>query len=141
MDFFKSLLGESKLTIKKLDLCCPECESVEFQRDDNNGEVACLRCGLVLSAENISLNPEWRNFIDKNSDVRERVGAPLTNSIHDNGLSTEIDWRNVDTNGKKIDPGIRDQMDRVRKWQNRTKFSTSRDRNLSHAFQEMTGLV
>jgi len=47
--------------------------------------------------------------------VRERVGAPLTNSIHDNGLSTEIDWRNVDTNGKKIDPGIRDQMARVRK--------------------------
>ena len=141
MAIMKSVLGETKLTIKnELDLCCPECESKNLQRDEANGEVVCLRCGLVLSAENISLNPEWRNFIDKNSDVRERVGAPLTNSIHDNGLSTEIDWRNIDTNGRKIDPDIQDQMDRVRKWHNRTKFSTSRDRNLSHAFQEMTGL-
>ncbi len=68
---------------------------------------------------------------------RSRVGAPMTYTIHDKGLSTMIDWRNRDSYGKSISSKNRAQLYRLRKWQRRIRVSNATERNLAFALSEL----
>lgn len=68
---------------------------------------------------------------------RSRVGAPVSNLIHDKGLSTEIDWQNRDFSGSAISSKNRSQMYRMRKWQKRARTKGSKERNLSEALAKI----
>ena len=120
---------------------CPECKSKHLVRDYNRGEMTCSGCGLVIDDNFIDLGPEWRAFDAEQNEKRARGGAPMTVMVHDKGLSTDIGWGNRDTYGNVVPTKNRAQLFRMRKWQNRTRASTSADRNLSLALSELNRLA
>ncbi|MEE8168299.1 MAG: transcription initiation factor IIB [Candidatus Hydrothermarchaeales archaeon] len=116
---------------------CPECGSRSLSRDYDRAEIVCNDCGLVIDEKIIDLGPEWRAFDHEQRTKRSRVGAPMTYTIHDKGLSTVIDWRNKDCYGRDIAPGKRAQLYRLRKWQQRIRVSNATERNLAFALTEL----
>jgi transcription initiation factor TFIIB len=120
---------------------CPECGENRLVRDYDTAEVICTNCGCVVEDKIEDPGPEWRAFDNEQREKRNRVGAPLTFSIHDKGLSTTIDWRDKDTDGKSLSPSQRSQMHRLRKWQRRTRVSDPTERNLAFALSELTKIA
>lgn len=116
---------------------CPECGSKNLIRDYERAEITCLNCGLVISERIADPGPEWRAFDQEQKEKRARVGAPMTLTIHDKGLSTIIDWRDKDSYGKDLTPRRRAQIYRLRKWQRRVRVSDASERNLAFALQEI----
>jgi transcription initiation factor TFIIB len=112
---------------------CPKCGSTYLIKDHSRAELVCDRCGLVIDAEIIDHGPEWRAFDSEQREKRARVGAPMTYTMHDKGLSTTIGWQNRDAYGKTIPPRNRAQLYRLRKWQTRTRISDGTERNLALA--------
>ena len=72
---------------------------------------------------------------------KRQVGAPITFTIHDKGLSTMIDWHDKDIYGKKLTPSQRAQIYRLRKWQRRIRVSDAMERNLAFALSEITKIA
>jgi transcription initiation factor TFIIB len=120
---------------------CPECHSTRLMRDYENAELVCMNCGFVLAAKIADRGPEWRAFDDEQRAKRTRVGAPLTYTIHDKGLSTMIDWHDRDVYGKSLSPGQKAQVYRLRKWQRRIRVSDATERNLAFALSEITKIA
>ena len=117
---------------------CPECGSTRIMRDSEFAEIVCMDCGFVLATKLADRGPEWRAFDDEQRAKRTRVGAPLTYTIHDKGLSTMIDWHDRDIYGKRLSPGQKAQIYRLRKWQRRIRVSDATERNLAFALSEIS---
>ena len=92
---------------------CPECGNLDLIRDYEAGELVCESCGMVISSELFDHGPEWRAFNLEQREKRTRVGAPLTWTIHDKGLSTIIDWSGRDIYGRGLKPEQRAQAYRL----------------------------
>jgi transcription initiation factor TFIIB len=120
------------------ELRCPECGSTDLIRDYDVGEIVCERCGYVISTSLFDQGPEWRAFDEEQREKRTRVGAPLTWTIHDKGLSTVIDWHDSDIYGRKLKPDEKAHIYRLRKWHRRSKVSGATERNLAFALSELT---
>ncbi|MCZ7398452.1 MAG: transcription initiation factor IIB, partial [Candidatus Methanoperedens sp.] len=129
----KEKLGQ----FEKATVVCPECGSHTLVHDYERAELVCNECGLVVDADFIDQGPEWRAFDHDQRMKRSRVGAPMTYTIHDKGLSTMIDWRNRDSYGKSISSKSRAQLYRLRKWQRRIRVSNATERNLAFALSEL----
>jgi transcription initiation factor TFIIB len=117
---------------------CPECGSARLMRDYESAEIVCMNCGIVVAAKLADRGPEWRAFDDAQRAKRARVGAPVTYTIHDKGLSTMIDWHDRDIYGKRLPPGQKAQIYRLRKWQRRIRVSDATERNLAFALSEIS---
>lgn len=117
---------------------CSECGSTDLIRDYDVGEIVCERCGYVISTTLLDTGPEWRAFDEEQREKRTRVGAPLTWTIHDKGLSTIIDWHDSDVYGRKLKPMEKAHIYRLRKWHRRSKVSGATERNLAFALSELT---
>jgi transcription initiation factor TFIIB len=107
-------------------------------RDYEAGELVCEHCGFVISSTLFNHGPEWRAFDTEQREKRTRVGAPLTWTIHDSGLSTVIDWRGRDSYGRHLNSDQQARMYRLRKWNRRSKVSGATERNLAYALSELT---
>ncbi len=116
---------------------CPECGSTRRFSDPGRGEIVCGSCGLVLEDGMLETGPEWRAFDAESISRRQRTGAPSTLRFHDKGLSTVIDPRDYDAAGSPLKPQMARNMDRLRKWDARSRTSESKDRNLAIALFEM----
>jgi len=110
-------------------------------RDYECAEIVCMNCGFVVAAKLTDRGPEWRAFDDEQRAKRARVGAPLTFTIHDKGLSTMIDWHDRDIYGKRLSPGQKAQIYRLRKWQRRIRVSDATERNLAFALSEISKIA
>jgi transcription initiation factor TFIIB len=117
-------------------LRCPECDG-NVVSDEGRGETVCADCGLVVSEDSVDRGPEWRAFNANEKDEKSRVGAPTTNTMHDKGLSTNIDWRNKDAYGNSLGSRQRQKMQRLRKWNERFRTRDSKERNLKQALGEI----
>src|SRR6056297_3282375 len=115
---------------------CPECES-ESITSDGGGELVCEDCGLVIEDENIDRGPEWWAFNHSERQSKSRVGAPTTQTMHDRGLTTTIDWKDKDAYGRSLSSEKRSQMHRLRKWQERIRTKDAGERNLQFALSEI----
>lgn len=129
----KEKVGE----FEKATVECPECGSHTLVHDYERAELICSECGLVVDSDFVDQGPEWRAFDHDQRMKRSRVGAPMTYTIHDKGLSTMIDWRNRDSYGKTISSKSRAQLYRLRKWQRRIRVSNATERNLAFALSEL----
>jgi transcription initiation factor TFIIB len=117
------------------EVVCPECGSKEIVRDYKRAEVSCAKCGFVLEEALIDLGPEWRLF---DFEVgRARAGAPMTHRRADKGLTTEIDLYDYDIKKKKLAPEMKSRVRRMRREHRRAALSTSLERNLAIALQEL----
>ncbi|MFB6134583.1 MAG: transcription initiation factor IIB family protein [Halanaeroarchaeum sp.] len=115
---------------------CPECGGL-IVTDEEHGESVCADCGLVVEEDGIDHGPEWRAFDSQEKDKKSRVGAPTTNTMHDKGLSTNIDWRDKDAYGNSLGSRQRQKMQRLRKWNERFRTRDAKERNLKQALGEI----
>ncbi|MFD1684336.1 transcription initiation factor IIB [Halobellus litoreus] len=115
---------------------CPECGGT-LVTDASHGETVCTDCGLVVDEDSIDRGPEWRAFDSAERDRKSRVGAPTTNLMHDKGLSTNIGWQNKDAYGNSLSSRQREQMQRLRTWNERFRTRDSKERNLKQALGEI----
>jgi transcription initiation factor TFIIB len=125
-------------TLETKEIVCPECGATRLMNDFDQGELVCMACGYVIDDKMADTGPEWRAFDDEQRTKRTRVGAPLTYTIHDKGLSTLIDWHNRDTCGKDLSPTQMNQVFMLRKWQRRIRVADASERNLAFALSEMS---
>ena len=116
---------------------CPECRASLFIRDQERAEVVCTNCGFVVASRLANRGPEWRAFTLEQQTKRIRVGAPHTFTIHDKGLSTKIDWRDI----RGFSSEKKAQLHRLRRWQQRSRVSNSTERNLASALSEMSRIA
>ena len=117
-------------------LTCPEC-SGRLEADSERGETVCTECGLVVEEDEIDRGPEWRAFDSAEKDKKSRVGAPTTNMMHDDGLSTNIGWQDKDAYGNQLSNRQRRKMQRLRTWNERFRTRDSKERNLKQALGEI----
>ncbi len=121
--------AKQKIEVDEIELC-PECNSSHLEEDYERGELVCADCGLVISENLIDPGQEWRGFDTEQNEKRARTGAPITYTVHDKGLSTEISWKNVDIYGKSVPARNKPQLYRMRKWQKRLRAANAVERNL-----------
>ena len=57
--------------------------------------------------------------------------------MHDEGVSTEVDWRNQDAYGNQLSERQQKKMNRLRTWHTRSQTRNSQERNLQHALGEI----
>jgi transcription initiation factor TFIIB len=120
---------------------CPECGNSRIMRDHEYAEIVCMECGFVIESKLADRGPEWRAFDHEQRAKRTRVGAPLTYTIHDKGLSTMIDWQDRDVYGRKLNMNQKAQIYRLRKWQRRIRVSDATERNLAFALSEISKIA
>ena len=65
--------------------------------------------------------------------TKSRTGPASSLAIHDRGLNTNINTANKDASGNRLSGYVKGTFDRLRVWDQRSKFTTS-DRNFRHAF-------
>ncbi|WP_372910180.1 transcription initiation factor IIB family protein [Salinigranum sp.] len=102
-----------------------------------DGELIHEPTGLIIEEEQIDPGPEWRAFNHSERQQKSRVGAPTTQTMHDKGLTTTIDWKDKDAYGRSISSKKRSQMHRLRKWQERIRTKDAGERNLQFALSEI----
>jgi len=68
-------------------LTCPKDRIIY---DEVRGEYICIDTGEVLEDHVIDQGPEWRVFSPEDKLSKSRTGSPLTNIVHDRGLTTYI---------------------------------------------------
>ena len=134
-DTTKETETERTDTEQALD-ACPECEG-HLEHDQKHGETACGECGFVVTADEIDHGPEWRAHNTSERQQRSRVVAPTTKMMHDEGVSTEVDWRNQDAYGNQLSERQQKKMNRLRTWHTRSQTRNSQERNLQHALGEI----
>jgi transcription initiation factor TFIIB len=102
--------------------------------DPDTGEEVCSNCGTV-ARDNIEVATERRAFTFEEMDKRYRTGEPASLMMYDMGLSSFIDSKNIDANGKQIQ-GY-NEIDRLRRLNKITVSNNSKTKNLNKAMREI----
>ncbi|KXB08432.1 transcription initiation factor IIB [candidate division MSBL1 archaeon SCGC-AAA382N08] len=121
----------------KAETKCPNCGDNVTIRDYKQSTVVCENCGQILKEEIKDRGPEWRAFDQKEEQNKSRGGPPVTETIHDKGLATLIDFKNYDSKGGKLSSERRQVAYRLRKWNKRARISNSAERNLAFSLSEL----
>jgi transcription initiation factor TFIIB len=90
----------------------------------------------VIEEDQINMGPEWRAFTPQERNSRQRTGLGMSYTLYDKGLSTVFKG-NRDANGNRLKNETRIKMDRLRRYDNRSKFDETWRRNLSIAMAEL----
>ena len=120
---------------------CPDCKGTHLKRDYDHAEIVCADCGLVLEDNIVDTGPEWRAFDMQQENALARAGPPMSTTLPDKGLSTEISPTNRDYYGRSISNKNQSMLFRMRKWQRRARASKSAERNMAVAMREMQAVA
>lgn len=55
---------------------CPQCKGTQFRVWQAEGDLVCVRCGLVVDSHMIDETPEWNTYQDQEQDMC-RTGGPV----------------------------------------------------------------
>ena len=115
---------------------CPECNRGLIE-DASKGECFCPDCGYVVAdqIENRGSESISSDFEDRMKNAR--TGSPMSYSLHDLGLRTEIAYSFKDFSGKPLDSAVAEQMQGVRKWHSRIRVSSPKERRLSNVLAKI----
>jgi transcription initiation factor TFIIB len=111
-------------------IVCSVCKSDRIITDQESGEVICSNCGLVIS-------DIIQDSTDAMYDKSRKTVLPSSFAYYDTGLSTLIGRPSKDASGHILDSDMRSRMERLRRWDVRIKTSTSNNRNLRDAFDQL----
>jgi len=128
--------------VKKMEAntrSCTKCGSTNIIVDPDAGEEVCGRCGLVLNDEVIDTGPEWRAFTSAEKESRTRVGMPRSYTLYDMGLTTSFRGGR-DARGNKLTVDTRNMMNKLKRYDTRSKLDDTWSRNLSIAMAELDRL-
>lgn len=118
------------LSISRLPDRCPFCgaPTVQYAKRTSEGYYICTRCGNVFEDVLIDTGPEWRAYDAEERIARSRIGAPLSNTVHDRGVST------------LIIPRVRDER-ALKLIQTQRKVRRGRDEKLVKILQEVNRIA
>ncbi len=120
----------------EIQKCCPECES-SLVDDIQNGERICSGCGVVVEEQMADSGPEATSSNLEDKMKLARATGQTTYSQHDLGITTEISISTKDFSGKSINSEMANQMNNLRKWQQRVRVSSPRERRLSNVLSKI----
>ena len=115
---------------------CPECRS-SLVDDVQNGEIICSGCGVVVADQMVDHGPETVSSNLEDRMKLARATGQTTYSQHDLGITTEISISTKDFSGKTINREVANQMNNLRKWQQRVRVSSPRERRLANVLSKM----
>jgi len=115
---------------------CPEC-STNLIEDTSKGECFCPDCGYVVVDQIETRGPESISSDFEDRMKNARTGSPMSYSLHDLGLRTEIAYSFKDFSGKPLDSSVAEQMHGVRKWHSRIRVSSPKERRLSNVLSKI----
>jgi len=115
---------------------CPECESTLVD-DIQNGERICSTCGIVVVEQMEDFGPESKSTNLEDKMKLARATGQTTYSQHDLGITTEISISSKDFSGKTINSQVANQMNNLRKWQQRVRVSSPRERRLANVLSKI----
>jgi transcription initiation factor TFIIB len=115
---------------------CPECKSTLVD-DMQNGEIICSGCGVVVADQIADSGPETISSNLEDKMRLARATGQTTYSQHDLGITTEISLGAKDFSGKTINHEVANQMHNLRKWQQRIRVSSPRERRLANVLAKM----
>ena len=115
---------------------CPECKSTLVD-DMQNGEIICSGCGVVVADQIADSGPETISSNLEDKMKLARATGQTTYSQHDLGITTEISLGSKDFSGKTINHQVANQMNNLRKWQQRIRVSSPRERRLANVLSKM----
>ena len=115
---------------------CPECKSTLVD-DKQNGEIICSGCGVVVADQIADFGPETISSNLEDKMKLARATGQVTYSQHDLGITTEISLGTKDFSGKTINHEVANQMHNLRKWQQRIRVSSPRERRLANVLAKM----
>ena len=116
---------------------CPECKSSIID-DIHNGERICSSCGIVVAEQMADYGQEAKTNNLEDKMKLARATGQTTLAQHDLGIATEISMGTTDFSGKKINSQVVNQMQNLRKWQQRVRVSSPRERRLSNVLSKIT---
>ncbi len=116
--------------------CCPECQS-SLVDDSQNGEIICSGCGVVVADQIADYGPESKGSNLEEKMKLARATGQTTYSQHDLGITTEIAIGTKDFSGKTINSNVANQMHNLRKWQQRVRVSSPRERRLANVLTKI----
>jgi len=116
--------------------CCPECQS-SLVDDSQNGEIICSGCGVVVADQIADYGPESKGSSLEEKMKLARATGQTTYSQHDLGITTEIAIGTKDFSGKTINSDVANQMHNLRKWQQRVRVSSPRERRLANVLTKI----
>ena len=115
---------------------CPECQSSLID-DIQNGEIICSGCGVVVADQIADYGPETKSSNLEDKMKLARATGHTTYSQHDLGIATEISISSKDFSGKTINHEVANQMHNLRKWQQRVRVSSPRERRLANVLAKI----
>ena len=115
---------------------CPECQSTLVD-DIQNGEIICSGCGVVVADQMADSGPELKSSNLEDKMKLARATGQTTYSQHDLGITTEISISSRDFSGKSINSEVANQMHNLRKWQQRVRVSSPRERRLANVLTKI----
>ncbi len=115
---------------------CPECQSSLID-DVQNGEIICSGCGVVVADQMADNGPESKGSSLEEKMKLARATGQTTYSQHDLGITTEISMSTRDFSGKSINTEVANQMHNLRKWQQRVRVSSPRERRLANVLTKI----
>jgi transcription initiation factor TFIIB len=110
---------------------CPDCGGINLYYDDQQGEVICNDCGLVVEEKLVDTSQEMQGSFE-GEEKKGRGGAPLSDQKFDKGLTTNV---GEISDIYKLKGDETRKFLRLKKWQERV--STSIERNLRLAMAEL----
>jgi transcription initiation factor TFIIB len=127
------LAGQQETSGSDSVILCTTCNG-NIICDPDTGEEVCGNCGTV-ARDNIEVATERRAFTFEEMDKRYRTGEPASLMMYDMGLSSFIDNKNIDANGKQIQGYS--EIDRLRRLNKITVSNNSKTKNLNKAMREI----
>jgi len=121
----------------EIEICCPECKSAIVD-DFQNGERICSSCGIVVDEHMADYGPETKTVNLEDKMRLARASGQTTFAQHDMGIATEISVGTTDYSGKKINSSVSNQMQNLRKWQQRVRVTSPRERRLTNVLGKIT---
>jgi transcription initiation factor TFIIB len=115
---------------------CPECQSTVVS-DIQNGEIICSGCGVIVDDQIADYGPETISSNLEDKMKLARATGQTTYSQHDLGITTEISMGVKDYSGKRINHDVANQMHNLRKWQQRVRVSSPKERRLANVLVKM----
>jgi len=119
---------------------CPHCSS-PLIGDRAAGEVVCQTCGAVIADSVEFEGPDWKAIDPEDKMKKSRIGAPLTLTQHDLGLTTAIDDSMTDYQGNRLGEDERASAARMKVWQSRIRMVDSKERSMASVLQKISGIA
>ena len=108
--------------------------------DMQNGEIICSGCGMVVDEQVADYGPETVSSNLEDKMRLARATGQTTYSQHDLGISTTISISAKDFSGKSISYKVASQMHTLRKWQQRVRVSSPKERRLANVLTKMNDI-